>query len=217
MQETQKMRVWSLDQEDPLEKEIATHSSILAWEIPWTEDPGRIQTMGSQKSWTELKWLSMHASVTQVDPISKSLAKFHLQKVYFPDAFQKMWNKFTFTGTRRHIFLKGHHSNHYTDYGKSSDHVTWAAPNELDVIWPTICKTGNVQQQPSNLKWHIRVRLQHEQAAHSFNTHFWCTASSVSIHIYAMSEVPYNQVTWAWLCDVGAQARSSWMLHFSPS
>ena len=38
MQETQ---VWSLGQEDPLEKEMATYSSILAWEIPWTEEPGR--------------------------------------------------------------------------------------------------------------------------------------------------------------------------------
>ena len=47
--------VQSLGQEGPLGKGIATHSSILAWEIPWTEDPGRIQTMGSQKSWTELK------------------------------------------------------------------------------------------------------------------------------------------------------------------
>ena len=44
--------VSSLGQEDPLEKEMATHSSILAWEIPWTEEPGRLQSMGSQKSWT---------------------------------------------------------------------------------------------------------------------------------------------------------------------
>ena len=36
-------------QEDPLEKEIATHSSIVAWEIPWTEEPGRLQSMGSQR------------------------------------------------------------------------------------------------------------------------------------------------------------------------
>ena len=46
MQETQ---VQSLNQEDPLEKEIATHSSILAWRIPWTEGPGRLQFMGSQR------------------------------------------------------------------------------------------------------------------------------------------------------------------------
>ena len=43
----QEMWVWFLDQEDPLEKEMATHSSILAWEIPWTEEPGRLQSMGS--------------------------------------------------------------------------------------------------------------------------------------------------------------------------
>ena len=42
MQETQ---FWSLDQEDPLAKEMATHSSILAWKIPWTEKPGGLQSM----------------------------------------------------------------------------------------------------------------------------------------------------------------------------
>ena len=41
MQQVQEIQVWSLGQEDPLEEEMATHSSILAWEIPWTEDPGR--------------------------------------------------------------------------------------------------------------------------------------------------------------------------------
>ena len=46
MQET---RVGSLGWEDPLEKEMATHSSILAWRIPWTEEPGRLQSMGSQR------------------------------------------------------------------------------------------------------------------------------------------------------------------------
>ena len=45
MHETQ---VRSLGQEDPLEKKMVTHSSILAWEIPWTEEPGRIQSMGSK-------------------------------------------------------------------------------------------------------------------------------------------------------------------------
>ena len=41
--------VWSLGREDPLEKEMATHSSILAWRIPWTEEPGRLQSMVSQE------------------------------------------------------------------------------------------------------------------------------------------------------------------------
>ena len=47
-QEMQKTQVQSLSQEDPLEEEMATHSSILAWKIPWTEEPGRIQSMGLQ-------------------------------------------------------------------------------------------------------------------------------------------------------------------------
>ena len=46
---TQETRVRSLGQEDPLEKEMATHSSILAQRIPWTEEPGRLQSMGSQE------------------------------------------------------------------------------------------------------------------------------------------------------------------------
>ena len=46
--------VWYLDRKDPLEKGMATHSSILAWRISWTEGPGRLQFMGSQRSWTQL-------------------------------------------------------------------------------------------------------------------------------------------------------------------
>ena len=66
------MWVWFLDHEDPLEKEIVTHSNILAWEVPWTEEPGRLQSMGSQRvghdwaythnnySWAQLlKWWTM--------------------------------------------------------------------------------------------------------------------------------------------------------------
>ena len=44
-----KTQVQSLSREDPLEKEMATHSSILAWRIPWTEEPGGLQSMGLQK------------------------------------------------------------------------------------------------------------------------------------------------------------------------
>ena len=52
MQETQ---IQTLGQEDPLEKEMATHSSILAWRIPWTEEPGRLQFMGLQR----VEWLAL--------------------------------------------------------------------------------------------------------------------------------------------------------------
>ena len=49
MQEMQEMWVRSLGWEDPLEKEIATHFSILVWRIPWTEEPGGLQSMGLQR------------------------------------------------------------------------------------------------------------------------------------------------------------------------
>ena len=56
MRETQ---VQSLGREDPLEKEMATHSSVLAWNVPWTEEPGGLQSMGSQRVGTT-EQLSMH-------------------------------------------------------------------------------------------------------------------------------------------------------------
>ena len=49
MQEIQEMQVQSLGWEDPLEKGMVTHSSILAWSIPWTKDPGGLESMGSQR------------------------------------------------------------------------------------------------------------------------------------------------------------------------
>ena len=50
MQETQEMLVQSLGWKDPLEEEMATHSTIVPWRIPWTEEPGGLQSMGSQES-----------------------------------------------------------------------------------------------------------------------------------------------------------------------
>ena len=49
MQKTQERQVQSLGQEDPLEEGMATHSSILAWRVPWTEEPGGLQSIGSQR------------------------------------------------------------------------------------------------------------------------------------------------------------------------
>ena len=65
MQEAQEMPVPFLDPEDPLEKGMATHSSVLAWRIPWTEEPGRLQSVESQRpghDWRDLagkesKWV----------------------------------------------------------------------------------------------------------------------------------------------------------------
>ena len=57
----QEMQVWSLGQEDPQEKEMATHSSILDWEIPWTEEPGRWESIGSQESDTTYRLNNSHS------------------------------------------------------------------------------------------------------------------------------------------------------------
>ena len=66
---TRETRVRSLGWEDPLEKEMATHSSILAWKIPWTMEPGRLQSMGSQRVGHD--WVtSLSLSVTSSRKIS---------------------------------------------------------------------------------------------------------------------------------------------------
>ena len=65
MQETQEMQVQSLGREDPLEEEMATHSSFLAWEIPRTEDPGGLLSIESQSQ----RELNMHTQPIGLFPI----------------------------------------------------------------------------------------------------------------------------------------------------
>ena len=64
MQETQKMQVRSLGQEDPLEEEMTTHSSILEWEIPWTEESGGLQSMELQR--VGHNWVCMHTQIWEL-------------------------------------------------------------------------------------------------------------------------------------------------------
>ena len=73
MQETQ---LWSLGQEGPLEKEKATHPSILAWEIPWTEEPDGLESVGSQKSRTRLSDWTTTIAMTELMPSSAAFAYF---------------------------------------------------------------------------------------------------------------------------------------------
>ena len=82
MWETQ---VWSLGREDPLEKEMATHSGVLAWKIPWTEETGRLQSMGSQRighDWATSPYLLLgRKAVTNLGRILKSRDMTLLTKV----------------------------------------------------------------------------------------------------------------------------------------
>ena len=78
MQETQETRVRSLGLEDPLEKEMTTHSSILAWKIPWTEEPGGLQAMGVTKeldtTW-QLNNNRLTNNITRITAVSISKQK----------------------------------------------------------------------------------------------------------------------------------------------
>ena len=95
----------SLGQEDPLEKEMATHSSILAWRIPWMEEPGGLQSMGSQKSSSAGKETACNAGDPGsipgsgrspgegIDyPLQYSWASNYIQKHQFFDAQLSLWS-----------------------------------------------------------------------------------------------------------------------------
>ena len=76
-------RVWSLGHEDPLEKGMATHSNILAWRIPWTEEPGGALVHMVTNSWMQLKWLNTHTHIhTHTIIISLSISSFRSTSIY---------------------------------------------------------------------------------------------------------------------------------------
>ena len=79
----QGMRVQSLGQEDPLEKEMVTHSSILPWEITRTEEPGELQSMGV----TRIE----HNLVTKTPPKLKLSDSFSLCSAILPSIYRKTW------------------------------------------------------------------------------------------------------------------------------
>ena len=86
----QEMWVWFLGGEYPLEKELATHSSILAWRIPWTKEPGRLQPVGSQRirqDWRDLACVGFNKIVA---PLS-SWAFLVVQLVKNPSAIWETW------------------------------------------------------------------------------------------------------------------------------
>ena len=75
----QEMQVQSLSQEDPLEKEMTTYSSILAWEFPWTEEPVRLQYLGSQK--VRHNFATEHACTFFIFPSAPLIARVINQKM----------------------------------------------------------------------------------------------------------------------------------------
>ena len=74
MQETQETQVQSLGLEDPLEKEMANHSSILAWKIPWTEEAGGLQSKGSQRATERVRAHTHTHTHTHTHPLLVTLS-----------------------------------------------------------------------------------------------------------------------------------------------
>ena len=77
-----------LSQEDPLEKDMATHCSILAWNIPWTEEPGRLQSMGSQR--VRHNWVTNTALMNQYWCISAFFISNFFKKIFYVDHIFKL-------------------------------------------------------------------------------------------------------------------------------
>ena len=87
MHETQETWVQSLDWEDPLEKEMVTHSSILAWRIPWKEEPGRLQSKGLQRVGNG--WATEHYTLVCKYQPGKKNQYFSLKKKILDDLYYR--------------------------------------------------------------------------------------------------------------------------------
>ena len=128
MQETQETRVQSLDQEDPLEKEMATCTSILAWEIPRTEKPGGLQCMGSQR-------------------VGHDWAHTHTQR--WP-SLQRLWRKTVQESERKHEVMKPARPRAHAPQEKP---LQWGNPSTTAREWPSFVTTReSPQRRPSTAK-----------------------------------------------------------------
>ena len=90
----QQTRVGSLGREDPLEKEMATHSNILTWEIPWTEEPGGLQSMGLQRVRHDLATKQQHFDRFELIPkrkLSMTGHGFRYTGIIFVETHSTVW------------------------------------------------------------------------------------------------------------------------------
>ena len=94
MQETQEIPVWLLDWEDPLEEGMATHSSVLAWRIPWTEEPGGLQSIGLQRvghDWGDWACTMEYCSALEKNEIWMDLEIIILSEVTQKEKANTIW------------------------------------------------------------------------------------------------------------------------------
>ena len=116
--------VRALGWEDPQEKEMAIHSSTVAWKISWTEEPGTLQSMGSQRvrdDWaTELNWTMRETqvrSLSQEDPLEKEMA-IHSSTVAWKIPWTEEPGTLQSMGSQRvgHDWATSHHTTHTSKY-----------------------------------------------------------------------------------------------------
>ena len=108
------IRVWSLGLEDPLEKEMATHSTILAWKIPWMEEPGRLQSMGlqSQTRLRDFTFNYLNMNFLKIEEVHRLIVSSVAGKKIRIWAMWKLWNReilsrFQFSENRVQVFHDG--------------------------------------------------------------------------------------------------------------
>ena len=150
IQETQEMWVWSLGQKDPLEEEMATHSSIFAWRIPWTEEPGELQSIGSQR--VEHDWVTEHTCISQpIKPFRKlptvisstpltlsTASSLYMQTYIFPKAIRSEFLRCIPTKLKAHIihlcFLQPFSNLHLLKTGQALSMKKLMSPTLLYVL-----------------------------------------------------------------------------------
>ena len=129
------MQVQSLGQEDPLEESLANNSSVLAWEIPWTEEPGGLQSIGSQ-SRTRLKWLCTHMHTYIVLSLWKQFKWHQAICPYVSIHFNCVIAAYSFRAVETSGVRQLNHP-HFADRGSNAQgaSVTCFIQNHIDIWW----------------------------------------------------------------------------------
>ena len=113
-------RVWSLGREDPLEKEMATHSSTLAWRIPWREEPGMLQSMGSQRvDMTERLHFTSDSYLYIFQKVVITCFCLHFSFPYFYNIIEASFS-YQFINFKNHLYIHFFMTHLLTAWKKSS-------------------------------------------------------------------------------------------------
>ena len=167
------MHFRSPGQEDPLEEGMATHSSILAWRIPWTEQPGRLQSMGSQ-SWT---WLN------QLSTGNGKFSRFSFRK--------RNWSEFCLIKIPNMTFTLVMLMNAFKSRGEAE--LIWFLPTpgvcswgffleEVKSLGYTMVICGSIQIQYSRLAKCLKIVEYPVWSWHSPQWNWLCHMQAISLH-----------------------------------